>query len=421
MFHTPLSCSAVKLLNSLQFFQVAALMPMPEHQEDYENLTDNSSFCATHVVTVRPLQKSNTLPPTEQRSDQRTSERNNQGFVSGWLGIIDYPSSPTQRPKQEFYYFSYSILIDINSDRCIIQSPTRMDDSELTALQSDIASATSKPAVKAQVRHWSGEWSKDSYTEAFQRVQQYLLSGDCYQINLTMPFICQDDLTEANPFPLIAHFNAPFSVYFKTAERAILSVSPELFIRITGKRLETRPIKGTAPRSSIPDADVENIRLLEGSSKNQAENLMIVDLLRNDLSLSAKPHSVKVEKLFNIESHKNVHHLVSTISAELRDNISHSQAILNAFPGGSITGAPKRRAMEIIDSLESRKRNAYCGSFGYIDDSGRSEFNILIRTIIATREEAVCWGGGGVVADSTADDEYQEILNKVGMILEFPL
>ena len=216
-------------------------------------------------------------------------------------------------------------------------------------------------------------------------------------------------------------FNPRHGCVIRSSKRTIFSVTPERLLKITNGKLETRPIKGTAPRSSNPTQDKANADNLILSEKNRAENLMIVDLLRNDLSIYATPNSVKVEKLFELESHANVHHLVSTITATLRPNVSISSALLAAFPGGSITGAPKKRAMEIINELEAQPRGAYCGSAGYIDDNGNCDFNILIRTIEAKEDGATCWGGGGIVIDSEVDSEFDEIHNKVDKILSTPL
>jgi para-aminobenzoate synthetase component 1 len=198
-----------------------------------------------------------------------------------------------------------------------------------------------------------------------------------------------------------------------------VSVSPERFISIDASGLiEAKPIKGTIKRSASESEDAALINELKNSSKNQAENLMIVDLLRNDLSMSAKAGSVKVDKLFELESHPNVHHLVSTISAELDANTLAKDAITNAFPGGSITGAPKKRAMEIIEELEVQPRSLYCGSFGYFSDSGNADFNILIRSLEFRENTITCWGGGGITVDSDCAEEYEESLTKIRRIME---
>ena len=249
-------------------------------------------------------------------------------------------------------------------------------------------------------------------------MQNYIVSGDVYQVNLTMPFRCHEDLTAISPAKLLEHFDAPFSCYFRGQSLTLFSVSPERFVKIHQQHMVTSPIKGTSPRGKTASEDLANRQWLADSKKNQAENLMIVDLLRNDLGRSAVTGSVQVEKLFDIESHANVHHMVSTIRAEIKPEISPLEAVLNAFPGGSITGAPKKRAMEIIRELEPDSRGLYCGSFGYFSDQGVADFNILIRSVVATPSGAECWAGGGVVKDSTAAGEYDELFSKVQQLLD---
>ena len=219
--------------------------------------------------------------------------------------------------------------------------------------------------------------------------------------------------------PLYSALNPSYSCYFEGRDCELVSVSPERFISIDANgRLEAKPIKGTIKRSTDPVQDQLYIDELKNSAKNQAENLMIVDLLRNDLSMSAQPNSVKVEKLFELETHPNVHHLVSTISAQLKSDLTPAEAIANAFPGGSITGAPKKRAMEIIDELEAQPRSLYCGSFGYYSDTGNVDFNILIRSVEFRNGEMTCWGGGGITVDSDCEEEYEESLTKVRKIMD---
>ncbi len=340
-------------------------------------------------------------------------------FVSGWAGIIHYPQSHNSNPVAFFNYYDASIYIDFEKDECFLLSHHPLSAERKKELSHFKKIKQSNLAVST--RDWKPGWSKYQYQTAFKRIQDYLLAGDCYQVNLAMPFFCDDDLTNTNPLPLLEAFDAPFSGFFKNDDHWIATVSPERFIKVKNGTITTSPIKGTSPRHPDPKCDEANRNQLLASEKNQAENLMIVDLLRNDLSRSAEPHSVKVEKLFALESHANVHHMVSTITAKQKASLTPIDVVRNAFPGGSITGAPKVRAMQIIEELELQSRGAYCGSMGYFDDSGLTDFNILIRTITATKDGAVCWGGGGIVVDSTMEDEYQEILNKVGKILVTPI
>ena len=205
--------------------------------------------------------------------------------------------------------------------------------------------------------------------------------------------------------------------YLATPFGHIVCLSPERFIRYSGARMETSPIKGTAPRHPTKNLDAASRDRLVESTKDRAENLMIVDLLRNDLGRICKPGSIRATALFQVESFANVHHLVSTISGVPRPAIDAWAALTATFPGGSVTGAPKIRAMEIINELETVGRSIYCGSIGYIDRSGAMDTNIAIRTLAFTPTGVHCWGGGGVVADSIAALELIEIEQKIGRLL----
>ena len=196
-----------------------------------------------------------------------------------------------------------------------------------------------------------------------------------------------------------------------------MCLSPERFLALHGHRVETSPIKGTRPRQGDARADELAAMELRSSEKDRAENLMIVDLLRNDLGRSCLPGSIHVDRLFELQSFPTVHHLVSTISGELREDCGAFELLRDSFPGGSITGAPKRRAMQIIAELEPDRRQAYCGSVFYVSADGRMDSNIAIRTLLCRDGEMLCWGGGGIVADSQWQREYQETYDKVGRFL----
>lgn len=384
--------------------------------EHYISLTLQPAY----ILAISPDKSSNTLPCNTNTS---STIKETPWFISGWLGVINYPKHQ-KTIDCDFLHFRNSILIDPSSNTCTLQSLKTISSAELHSITKDLEQAIYNAQISIATptpRHWTQLWDKSQYSAAFNRVKNYLASGDAYQVNLAMPFACNDDITHTSPYQLLTTFNGRHACYLKLKNRTIFSVSPERLIQINGQELITSPIKGTAPRSKNKYQDSVNASELATSSKNQAENLMIVDLLRNDLSMNALPHSVKVEKLFELESHHNVHHLVSTIRATLKSETELSSAIRDIFPGGSITGAPKKRAMEIIMELEAQPRGAYCGSFGYIDDRGLCDFNILIRTIEAKKDGAICWGGGGIVMDSDRDSEYQEIFNKVKQILNMPM
>ncbi len=265
---------------------------------------------------------------------------------------------------------------------------------------------------------WQSNMTPASYAEKFGRLKDYLTSGDCYQINLAQRFKAQYKGSEWQAYLKLEKFNhAPFSAFIRTEQGAILSVSPERFLELRDRTIETKPIKGTRPRSEDKIQDEALAQELLHAEKDQAENLMIVDLLRNDIGRVAKPGTVHVPKLFEIESFPAVHHLVSTIRAQLDSQYTACDLLRAGFPGGSITGAPKIRAMEIIEELEPHRRSAYCGSIGYISRHGQMDTSITIRTLVAHKQHIYAWAGGGLVADSQSDSEFQETLDKLSRIL----
>ena len=268
-------------------------------------------------------------------------------------------------------------------------------------------------AAKVVDRAFQSNFSKEDYMKAVNKVRAYIQNGDIYQANLTQRFSC--DLTKA---PIDVYHNlrsvnpAPFAAYIDFDEGCVLSSSPERFIKIRGRRVETRPIKGTRPRGANPEEDGRNRQELLDSEKDKAELLMIVDLERNDIGRVSKPGSVAVTELFHLEEYATVYHLVSTIIGDIKEECDEIDCIMSTFPGGSITGAPKIRAMEIIDELEPTQRNVYTGSIGYIGFDGSVDLNIAIRTIIAKENKAYFQVGGGIVWDSDPEEEYQETLHK---------
>ncbi|BBT95264.1 aminodeoxychorismate synthase, component I [Aeromonas veronii] len=276
-----------------------------------------------------------------------------------------------------------------------------------------------KPAPSFALQgSWQSNMSRAEYGEKFARIQEYLAAGDCYQINLTQRFSAPYQGDEWQAYCLLATANkAPFSAFIRLPESALLSLSPERFLLLDGRHIETKPIKGTRPRHPDPTIDRQVALELAQADKDRSENLMIVDLLRNDIGRVSRPGSVSVPHLFAVESFPAVHHLVSTIHGELDARWQGVDLLRACFPGGSITGAPKIRAMEIIEELEPQRRNAYCGSIGYLSQHGRMDTSICIRTLIAEAGHLHCWAGGGIIADSDADSEYQETYDKVARIL----
>lgn len=280
------------------------------------------------------------------------------------------------------------------------------------------AASTASTASFSLTSDWYQQTSKQTYLSHFNRVHEYLLSGDCYQINLTQRFEADYQGNEWQAYCHLTQANkAPFSAFIRLPKHTILSISPERFIQLHGDNIQTRPIKGTLPRIDDVVLDEQQATKLQLSEKDRAENVMIVDLLRNDIGKVAMPGSVAVPELFAIESFPAVHHLVSTVTATLSTAYSATDLLKACFPGGSITGAPKIRAMEIIEELEPSRRSMYCGSIGYISQDGTMDTSITIRTLVTENNRIYCWAGGGVVADSNAEAEYQECFDKVSKIL----
>ncbi len=265
---------------------------------------------------------------------------------------------------------------------------------------------------------WQSNMTRAQYHQNMQKIDAYLRAGDCYQVNFAQRFSATYTGSEWDAYLRLRKINkAPFSCFMRLKKSVVLSVSPERFLQLKEGKVITKPIKGTRKRAKNADEDAALAEQLLHSEKDRAENLMIVDLLRNDLSKHCKAHSVKVPHLFKLESYPAVHHMVSTVVGELKDDSNPFLLLSGAFPGGSITGAPKVRAMQIIQELEPDKRAIYCGSIGYVGIRDDMDTNICIRTLLAENQRLYCWAGGGIVLDSEAEDEYQESFHKVSKIL----
>lgn len=260
---------------------------------------------------------------------------------------------------------------------------------------------------------------KRFYEQVFKRIKHYLQEGDCYQVNLTQRFVASCKGNPWSAYQIVRELNAaPFSCYLNLPEAQILSTSPERFLKLKNGIVETKPIKGTRPRKQDAAEDRQQMALLENSPKDRAENLMIVDLLRNDLGKTCKTGSVQVPKLFAVESYATVHHLVSTVTGVLAEHRHALDLLKSCFPGGSITGAPKIRAMEVIEELEPNRRGVYCGAIAYIGFDGNMDSNIAIRTLVHSNGTIRFWAGGGIVNDSVLEEEYQECFDKAAALFE---
>ncbi|WP_353167659.1 anthranilate synthase component I family protein [Acinetobacter sp.] len=346
-------------------------------------------------------------------------------FQGGYIGFIDYNYASTQhidctaKAQPNFYMGVYQTFIHIENQQLVFYSAESCAEEFFRFIQNLLNTDHALSKFKLETL-CKATWTKQDYARAFSQVQEYIKAGDCYQINLTQEFTAQAQgllLDTAEHFWKLT--DAPYSGYLKLDDFELLSCSPELFIDFKAERkIITKPIKGTMPRYNDPVLDQQSKDRLIHSQKDQAENVMIVDLLRNDLSVYAETGSVKTPQLFNIESFNQVHHMVSEVTAILKPEVNPFDVLLTALPGGSITGAPKIRAMQIIEELESAPRGAYCGSLGYFNFDGTGSWNILIRSIQKFQNNVSVWAGGGITIASDCDAEYQECFDKVSAMLD---
>ena len=314
--------------------------------------------------------------------------------IYDWAVIVDHFEKKT---------YIVSMLFDSKTEAFIAELVVIFDEDK-TNLAQDFK-------IKNSV---SDNLSFIDYKSKFDKVMNYINAGDCYQINLSKKFEVNTEGDSWNLYKKFRNINkSPFMAYLLYDDFEILSGSPERFIKSKDGIVTTRPIKGTRARGRNKELDKKNAQELLNSVKDQSENLMIVDLLRNDLSMNCEVGSVKVDELFSIESYPNVHHLVSTISGILKKDSNNIKLFSDSFPGGSITGAPKIRAMEIIDELEEHSRDFYCGSVCYFSFHGSMDSNVAIRSMVHCDHKLYFYSGGGLTTGSNVDDEYQEIEDKV--------
>ena len=345
------------------------------------------------------------------------------GFMSYDLGkkILGIQSSTNDIsfPLMAYGIYDWAIIYDHFKKEAYILYHNMTDlISELVSAKFENININPESIFKMTTRCESN-MNYDIYKSNLEKILCYIKNGDCYQVNYSQRFslgYCGDEYELYTS--LNNKFAAPYSSFMSFPFGKILSFSPERFLSIQNGHVETKPIKGTVPRSKDAETDLQNIKKLRESEKDRAENLMIVDLLRNDLSMNCELGSVKVDSLFDIETFANVHHLVSTVTGEVDHNSSIYDLIRDAFPGGSITGAPKIRSMEIIEELELSNRSVYCGSLGYIGFDESVDLNISIRTMLAIDNQLFFWGGGGIVSDSDIKSEYTETLDKVKPLLD---
>ena len=354
-------------------------------------------------------------------------------FAGGLIGYLSYDFGrrlellphPTHDdldfPDAGMGLYTWALITDHQRQTCQLVFHPALDENErarLIALFSGPVPVDDTPfSLLSPMR---ADIDATAYRAAFEQVQDYIRAGDCYQVNLTQRFRAS---CQGNPWSAYQALRSacptPFSGYLVLRDGSwLLSFSPERFIRVSQDQVETRPIKGTRPRAANPEEDAGNAAELLASPKDRSENLMIVDLLRNDLGRSCRIGSVRVPELFALESYPNVHHMVSSVTGELAPGKDCLELIAGSFPGGSITGAPKIRSMQIIDEVEPSRRGPYCGSLMYLDVRGEMDSSIAIRSLLVKDGQISCWGGGAIVADSRWEQEYDESIFKVRVLME---
>jgi len=368
------------------------------------------------------------LAPLSQASSDLPFAGGAIGYFGYDLGrrIEDIPQQTIDAedlPEMAIGIYDWAIIVDHKNKQCFLAShgydPKTHDNwnTLVDKLKQPIEKEPTNFTVSGELH---SNFDKASYQSAFNKIKSYIVEGDCYQVNLAKRFEIKADGDPWHAYKLLRQYNAaPFSAYFATDSASILSSSPERLLSANKQHVETKPIKGTRPRDLLDKTNDEALGIeLQNSIKDRAENLMIVDLLRNDLGKVCVPGSISVPKPFKLESFATVHHLVTTIVGKLDQKETAVSLLRACFPGGSITGAPKLRAMEIIEELEPHRRGVYCGSIAYIGFDGKMDSNITIRTLVYNDNRLRFWAGGGIVADSDVDAEHQEILDKASAILK---
>ncbi len=390
------------------------------------------------MITQQGIETESEADPfsiVNQLLQQYPAHKTQHPFAGGALGYFAYdlgrrieklPNiavTAADIPDMMLGFYDWAIVVDHREKLTTLVShglttATKANWQALCAKFDKLAHTTSDSAPFAVLTTIQSNLSERQYQQAFAKVKNYIAAGDCYQVNLAQRFAAkvQGDswqaykkLREISPAPFMAYMNLPISA---SENFQILSNSPERFLQTDGHHVETRPIKGTRPRSADPAQDLAYANELIGSLKDRAENVMIVDLLRNDIGKNCVIGSVKADQLFQLQSFANVHHLVSIVTGKLNKTATAVDLLKGCFPGGSITGAPKLRAMQIIEELEPHKRGLYCGAIGYIGFDGKMDTNIAIRTAVIANSEISFYAGGGIVADSIGEKEYKETLDK---------
>lgn len=450
----------------------AALLALEGEQQDTSSLS-------SHVAKLIERHTSNTATGAQSTENNSTQH---SPFISGAVGLINYESAAqwslrkasrnssentrqqlsehnedanTSAREPEFNsfigIFQWALIRDHLTSTAWLTADNKLPEAQWLQLCQLLNASTNQKAEKKSPKEcndneltllddWQSSMNYPTYLKQFDHVKRYIDAGDCYQINLTRQFSNRYMGNEWAAYrTLRERAPAPFSCYLHTPHATVVSCSPERFIKIRDGHVASFPIKGTRPKKSSDCEDAQQLADLTASNKDRAENLMIVDLIRNDIGRFCKTGSITVPELFRTRTYSNVHHLVSQVNGQIeRGDVKASlELFFGCLPGGSVTGAPKRRAMEIIDQLEPHRRSIYCGSVFYINNNGDLDSNILIRSLLFNPDSSqdptqtantftagentvgkvYCWGGGGIVADSVAEQEFAESEYKVANLL----
>lgn len=437
--------SEVKILplpylpSSLQFFSELAEEHVPVWLDSGKPLSDYGRF---DIISANPLTTLTAKNPTSSKQFLKDIEESlnlhlgnlsvpediELPFIGGAMGYLNYELQHDQynlpcthnKPVAEVGIYDWALVQDHQLKQSFLVTHPNWQQNKVEQLLNRLIACADKNHKRSafSIDSWSATTSKTDYLAAIDTIQHYISAGDAYQVNYSQQFAAS---YEGHPLEAYIKMRqavpSPYSACMLFPEVKILSVSPEKFVSIKNKCATTQPIKGTAARGITTAEDQQLANELLSSEKNRAENLMIVDLLRNDFSKNCEPHSVKTTKLFELESYSNVHHLVSTVTGTVKPSVSPLSFLGDCFPGGSITGAPKKRAMEIINQLEPHARHIYCGSIFYLSAHGDLDSSIAIRTALLDESTIYCCGGGGIVADSDAHAEFDESLQKIDKFL----
>lgn len=416
------SAGRYDILTAAPFMQLTVI-------DDRLTVVDTASQ-TTQVITEDPFTYLQDI--LSQYAIDATHDAHDVPFAGGALGFWGYellqhelPPNQGERvaeiPDMAVGLYDWAIVVDHHSHLAQLVShaqhhtTTSIWDKLVKTLQQADDVLPDK-GFKAQLNSVNMDFA--TYRERFKKVREYLYGGDCYQINMAKRWHFN---FSGSSFSAYCHLRPKtkvrYGAYLDYGHFQVLSCSPECFLTKRGAQVLTQPIKGTMPRGKTPTEDAHYLACLQSSQKDRAENLMIVDLLRNDLSRVCQPGSVKVEKLFDCVTYPTVHHMVSEVSGQLRAGIDATTLLRHCFPGGSITGAPKKHVRELIQTLEPHQRHVYCGSVGYIGFDGQMDTNIAIRTLLCTRNHLYAWAGGGIVADSQAELEWQETEAKLDKMI----